>query len=95
MTMTRIFVAAGMTTALVLGFNPTARAECSQNGDLHESNTCQQNIEQLAGYGQISCANPRNHDQSTFCGAVYGYEANWCARIHNAILRQDCWEKVE
>ncbi len=95
MNMARTLASVGMISALILGFNSAARAECSQDGDLHESNTCQHNVEQLPGYGLISCANPRNHDQSTFCGAVYGYEAHWCARIHNAILRRDCEEKTE
>ncbi len=91
----RTFTLASLMAALVLGGASDARAACSLMVPPIKNNVCQQEDQMLPGYGLISCASPRNHDQTTFCGAVYGYEQHWCARIGNPVLRQECWERVE
>ena len=84
-----------MIAALMVGGQSQARAACSLIVPPIKNNVCQQEDETLPGYGRISCASPRNQDQTTFCAAVYGYEQHWCARIGNSVLRQECWYRVE
>ena len=84
-----------MVMTLITGGSGPARAACSLTVDPIKNNVCQQEDEKLPGYGLISCASPRNHDQTTFCAAVYGYEQHWCARIGNPTLRDECWQRVQ
>lgn len=71
------------------------QAACSLIVPPIKNNVCEQEDDAMPGYGVLSCENPRNHDQTTFCAAVYGYERNWCARISNPALRQECWNRTE
>jgi len=92
---TRFLALASMVAALTVCGQSPASAACSLVVAPIQNNVCQQDDERLAGYGVLSCAKPRNHDQRTFCGAVYGYEQHWCARIGNAVLRNECLDRTE
>ena len=92
---TRTLTLAALTAALIAGGQSQARAACSLFVPPIKNNVCQQEDQMLPGYGRISCASPRNHDQTTFCAAVYGYEQHWCARIGNSTLRAECRDRVE
>jgi hypothetical protein len=92
---TRSLTLASLIAVLMIGGASEARAACNLMVPPISNNVCQQEDQTLPGYGLISCASPRNPDQTTFCGAVYGYEQHWCARIRNPVLRQECWDRVE
>lgn len=86
---------ATLAAGLVLGAAPGARAACSLSVPPIKNDVCQQDTEWVPGYGNLSCASPRNHDQTTYCGAVYGYEQHWCYRIRNGVLRDKCLRDSE
>jgi len=56
---------------------------------------CQANVVQLENGVSFSCGEPRSQDQAIYCGAVYGYERNWCARIAAPGLREACFRDTE
>lgn len=56
---------------------------------------CQADVVRLEDGQSFSCGDPRNHDQVIYCGAVHGYERNWCARIQAPALRAACFRDTE
>jgi hypothetical protein len=56
---------------------------------------CRGQVVNVDGGPSFDCGHTRNADQATYCGAVFGYEAHWCARIHNPQLRQACVRDTE
>lgn len=93
--MTKLLALAGLAAALTATPHTQAKAACSLTVSPVVNNVCQQEDEELPGYGLLSCARPRNADQRTFCAAVYGYESHWCERIGNPTLRHECLNRTE
>jgi uncharacterized protein len=56
---------------------------------------CQGQVVNVEGGQSFDCGHTRNADQATYCGAVFGYEAHWCARIQNPQLRHACIRDTE
>ncbi|MEI8397050.1 MAG: hypothetical protein WCF85_20180 [Rhodospirillaceae bacterium] len=88
----------GMLAVSALMWSP-AKADrtfdCSSSAVPDKNATCQNNMVETAGVKPFSCGHTRNQDQAIYCGAVYGYESNWCARIKNPNLRRACFRDTE
>lgn len=73
----------------------SARFDCHGQQVPKDRAGCENRLEVLDGYQSFTCGNTRNQDEVTYCGAVYGYERDWCARIGNERLRSECWSRTE
>jgi len=97
--MTKRFVLVFGTLAFAALMGSPAKADqdfnCYSSAVPEGSATCQGSVVQVAGVKPFSCGDTRNHDQVIYCGAVYGYESHWCARIQNSSLREACFRDTE
>ncbi len=79
-------------TAMMIGASVHANDgfSCNSHPVPEQRTTCQEKIVTLDDSESFTCGNPKNADQANYCGAVYGYEQQWCARIKNPGIRQAC-----
>jgi hypothetical protein len=56
---------------------------------------CEAAVVELIGSASFSCGAAQTSDQVIYCGAVWGYEAHWCATIADPRLRAQCVSDTE
>jgi hypothetical protein len=69
--------------------------DCYSHAVPKQNSVCQTAIVTPEGSEPFTCGETRNHDQAVYCGAVYGYEQGWCARIQDPALRRKCFRDTE
>lgn len=69
--------------------------DCYSQKVPERSGTCQSQMVQAEGHQPFTCSDARTQDQITYCGAVYGYERGWCARIQEPALQRLCLQDTE
>lgn len=94
----RNILAAGMLAMASLIGGPALADQgfdCNSPKVPERNGMCQTQVVQAEERQPFTCGNARTQDQVTYCGAVYGYEQGWCARIQDPALHRLCLRDTE
>jgi hypothetical protein len=80
----------GLGLTLFQPANAQSHFDCNGPTVPNRHNECLTKVISPGGEEPFSCGQARTPDQIVYCGAVYGYERNWCRHIHDQTLRSQC-----